>query len=43
MLICTDKNVKLKDGALANVAPTVLDYIKVAQPKEMDQDSLLVK
>ncbi|TQC54356.1 alkaline phosphatase family protein, partial [Mycoplasmopsis cynos] len=27
MFICTDKNVKLKDGILANVSPTVLDYI----------------
>ncbi|MGV2393602.1 UNVERIFIED_CONTAM: 2,3-bisphosphoglycerate-independent phosphoglycerate mutase [Campylobacter lari] len=43
MLICTDKNVKLKDGKLANIAPTVLDYIGVAQPKEMDAESLLIK
>ncbi|APJ38472.1 2,3-bisphosphoglycerate-independent phosphoglycerate mutase [Mycoplasmopsis pullorum] len=43
MLITTDKNLKLKDGKLANVAPTVLDYISVAQPKEMDEESLLVK
>ncbi|TNK92941.1 2,3-bisphosphoglycerate-independent phosphoglycerate mutase, partial [Mycoplasmopsis pullorum] len=43
MLITTDKNLKLKDGKLANVAPTVLDYIGVAQPKEMDEESLLVK
>ncbi|MEA4276110.1 2,3-bisphosphoglycerate-independent phosphoglycerate mutase [Mycoplasma sp. 21DD0573] len=43
MLICTDKNVKLKDGKLANVAPTVLDYINISKPKEMDEESLLVK
>ncbi|SJZ41601.1 2,3-bisphosphoglycerate-independent phosphoglycerate mutase [Mycoplasmopsis verecunda] len=43
MLICSDKSVKLADGKLANVAPTVLDYIHVAKPKEMDQDSLLIK
>ncbi|QGZ97455.1 2,3-bisphosphoglycerate-independent phosphoglycerate mutase [Mycoplasma sp. NEAQ87857] len=43
MLICTDKNVKLKDGKLANIAPTVLDYIGVAKPKEMDEESLLIK
>lgn len=43
MLICSDKNVKLKDGKLANIAPTVLDYIGVAKPTEMDEESLLVK
>ncbi|MCU9932846.1 2,3-bisphosphoglycerate-independent phosphoglycerate mutase [Mycoplasmopsis cynos] len=43
MFICTDKNVKLKDGILFNVSPTVLDYIGVSKPKEMDQNSLLVK
>ncbi|WP_406614582.1 2,3-bisphosphoglycerate-independent phosphoglycerate mutase [Mycoplasma corogypsi] len=43
MLICTDKSVKLKDGKLANVAPTVLEYVGIAKPKEMDEESLLVK
>ncbi|EFF41224.1 2,3-bisphosphoglycerate-independent phosphoglycerate mutase [Mycoplasmopsis alligatoris] len=43
MLICTDKNVKLKDGKLANIAPTVLDYIGVKKPTQMNEDSLLVK
>lgn len=43
MFICSDKNVKLSNGILANVAPTVLDYINVKKPKEMDQESLLVK
>ncbi|QNM93540.1 2,3-bisphosphoglycerate-independent phosphoglycerate mutase [Mycoplasma sp. Pen4] len=43
MLICSDKTVKLNDGKLANVAPTVLDYIHVQKPVEMDENSLLVK
>lgn len=43
MLICTDKSVKLKDGILSNIAPTVLDYMGIKQPKEMDQASLLIK
>ncbi|EIE40184.1 2,3-bisphosphoglycerate-independent phosphoglycerate mutase [Mycoplasmopsis canis] len=43
MLISTDKNIKLKDGKLANVAPTILEYIGVNKPTEMDEDSLLVK
>ncbi|WP_027121565.1 2,3-bisphosphoglycerate-independent phosphoglycerate mutase [Mycoplasma leonicaptivi] len=43
MLITTDKSLKLKDGILANVAPTVLDYIGLQKPTEMDQDSLIIK
>ncbi|WP_406617394.1 2,3-bisphosphoglycerate-independent phosphoglycerate mutase [Mycoplasmopsis adleri] len=43
MFVCTDKSVKLADGKLANVAPTVLDYIGVKIPKEMKEKSLLIK
>ncbi|VEU74631.1 phosphoglycerate mutase [Mycoplasmopsis citelli] len=43
MLISTDKNLKLKDGKLANIAPTILDYIGVKKPQQMDEDSLLLK
>ncbi|WP_027335097.1 2,3-bisphosphoglycerate-independent phosphoglycerate mutase [Mycoplasmopsis felifaucium] len=43
MFVCTDKSIKLLDGKLANVAPTVLDYINVSKPKEMKEDSLLVR
>ncbi|MEE3928526.1 2,3-bisphosphoglycerate-independent phosphoglycerate mutase [Mycoplasmopsis ciconiae] len=43
MLITNDKSLKLKDGKLANIAPTVLDYINVAKPKEMDEESLIIK
>ncbi|MBZ4195178.1 2,3-bisphosphoglycerate-independent phosphoglycerate mutase [Mycoplasma tauri] len=43
MLICSDKTIKLKDGKLANVAPTVLDYINIEKPKEMDEESLLIR
>jgi 2,3-bisphosphoglycerate-independent phosphoglycerate mutase len=42
-LICTDKSTKLKDGILANIAPTVLDYLDVSKPQEMNYDSLLIK
>ncbi|MDR2557755.1 MAG: 2,3-bisphosphoglycerate-independent phosphoglycerate mutase [Mycoplasmataceae bacterium] len=43
-LIVTDEKVKLaKTGALANIAPTILDYLKIAIPSEMDQPSLLIK
>ncbi|MDJ1647642.1 2,3-bisphosphoglycerate-independent phosphoglycerate mutase [Mycoplasma phocimorsus] len=43
MLICNDKNVKLKDGKLANIAPTVLDYMNIKKSVEMDEESLLIK
>ncbi|MCK5867078.1 MAG: 2,3-bisphosphoglycerate-independent phosphoglycerate mutase [Mycoplasmataceae bacterium] len=42
-LISTDKEVKLKNGALANVTPTILDYMGIEKPKSMTHDSLLEK
>ena len=43
--IITDEKVKLEEkGALPNVAPTVLDYMQIALPKEMKETkSLLIK
>ncbi|UVD81887.1 2,3-bisphosphoglycerate-independent phosphoglycerate mutase [Mycoplasma iguanae] len=43
MLITTDKSLKLKDGKLANIAPTILDYMNIEKPVEMDEESLLIK
>ncbi len=42
--IIRDKRVKLKNkGTLVNVAPTILDYMDIAKPKEMENtDSLLI-
>ncbi|WP_036437061.1 2,3-bisphosphoglycerate-independent phosphoglycerate mutase [Mycoplasma elephantis] len=42
MLISNDKSLKLKNGSLANIAPTVLDYLKIEKPKEM-MESLIIK
>lgn len=40
--IVTDTSIKLKDdGKLSNIAPTILDYMGVKIPKEMDQPSLI--
>ncbi len=39
--ICTDKDVKLENGALGNIAPTILDYLEIEKPKSMDHKSLL--
>ena len=42
ILINSDKNIELKsDGALCNVAPTVLYLMGLEQPAEMDCDSLI--
>ncbi len=43
LFVCSDKNVKIKDGGkLANVAPTVLDYMGIKKGSSMNEDSLLV-
>lgn len=42
-LISTDKSIQLKDGALADIAPTILDYIGISAPTEMTHKSLLIK
>lgn len=43
MLITTDKSLKLKDGKLANIAPTILDYLNIPKPTSMNEESLIVK
>ena len=35
-------NVKLRDGRLADIAPTMLDLMGLAKPKEMDGETLIV-
>ncbi|QSF13391.1 2,3-bisphosphoglycerate-independent phosphoglycerate mutase [Mycoplasma sp. Mirounga ES2805-ORL] len=41
MLVCTDKNIKLSNGILANVAPTILDYMNIKPSIEMNCKSLI--
>ncbi|WP_416738086.1 2,3-bisphosphoglycerate-independent phosphoglycerate mutase [Mycoplasmopsis meleagridis] len=43
MLISTDKNIKLRNGILANIAPTILDYMNIEKPDEMTHESLIYK
>jgi 2,3-bisphosphoglycerate-independent phosphoglycerate mutase len=43
-LIVTDKTVELREGGvLADVAPTMLEYLGVEQPEEMTGKSLIIK
>ena len=39
--IVTDNKYKLKNGKLADIAPTILDIIGIEKPKEMTGDSLI--
>ncbi|TQC51595.1 2,3-bisphosphoglycerate-independent phosphoglycerate mutase [Mycoplasmopsis mucosicanis] len=41
MLISSDKSLKLKDGKLANIAPTVLKYMNLPIPSEMNEEPLI--
>jgi 2,3-bisphosphoglycerate-independent phosphoglycerate mutase len=43
-LIITDKNVSVREGGiLADIAPTILEYLEVKQPAEMTGKSLVIK
>ena len=43
MLISYDNSIKLQNGILADVAPTILDYANIKKPKEMMGKSLIIK
>ena len=40
--IVTDENLKLKNGDLTMVAPTILEYMDIAVPKEMKETKTLI-
>lgn len=42
IVLWTDKNLHLKDGKLADVAPTILELMQIEKPVEMDGQSLLI-
>ncbi len=43
-IIITDKEISIReDGVLADIAPTMLEYLKIKKPTEMTRDSLLIK
>ena len=43
ILISKSKNYKLRNGRLADIAPTILELISIKSPKNMSGKSLLVK
>ena len=42
VLIVSDRDVQVQDGILADVAPTILSLMGIAQPDEMSGRSLIV-
>ena len=42
-VVVTDKNIKLRDGVLSDVAPTLLELLGLEVPKDMTSKSLIVK
>ena len=42
ILIIADRDVKIRDGILADIAPTILDLMEIDQPDEMSGRSLIV-
>lgn len=43
MILVSNTNYKVKNGVLANIAPTLLDLMELEKPKLMDMESLLIK
>ena len=41
--IIMDKKIKLDNGSLISVAPTILHYMDIALPKEMKNTEILIK
>ena len=41
ILMSENKNILLKDGSLCDIAPTILDLLKIEKPKEMTGKSLI--
>ena len=43
VLISDKENIKLKEGKLADIAPTILELMEIEKPKEMTGESLIEK
>ena len=43
MFIITKKGIDLKNGKLADIAPTILDLLNIEKPNEMTGESLIIK
>ena len=43
ILVTENKDLKVKEGKLADLAPTMLEILGIKQPKEMTGESILIK
>ena len=43
ILVTENKDLKIKEGKLADLAPTMLDILGIEKPEEMTGESILVK
>jgi 2,3-bisphosphoglycerate-independent phosphoglycerate mutase len=43
LILVGDKDIKLREGKLADIAPTLLDLLGLEKPVEMTGESLIVK
>jgi 2,3-bisphosphoglycerate-independent phosphoglycerate mutase len=43
ILVDNNRNIKLREGILADVAPTLLDVIELEKPAEMTGKSLIIR
>ena len=41
--IVSNKDIKLKEGKLSNIAPTILDIMEISKPEEMNETTLIIK
>jgi 2,3-bisphosphoglycerate-independent phosphoglycerate mutase len=41
--LVTKKDIKLIDGKLSNIAPTILDFLNINIPEEMNEHSLIIR
>ena len=41
VMVITERNVEVRDGILADIAPTILDLMEIEQPEEMSGTSLI--
>ena len=41
-IVVTDKNIKIRDGILSDLAPTILDLLDIEKPAEMTSSSIII-
>ena len=42
-VVITDKNIKIREGILSDLAPTILELLEIEKPAEMTSSSIIVK